>query len=133
MEGRVIRIFDEQRVALNIGSNDGVESGMEFDIYAPGDTITDPDTEEELGIYRLRKARVIAREVFPRFTVASAPTRRQRVDEPSGNINALFRQPRYRNVPGRLPVDEFDLEPVQSGSSVKVGDLVVLVPQEAPD
>lgn len=125
---RVIRIFDRRRVVINIGSDDAVETGTRFDIYSRGTSIRDPETDEVLGEYRLHKATVFASEVYPRFTVAMPPTRRERIPDPNAPVNAfqsMLRPPtRVRTVPGELEVQREEIIPLEGGSSVAVGDIV---------
>jgi hypothetical protein len=135
ISGRIIRIFDNQRVVMNLGAEHGVEEGMEFGIFTPEDLIIDPQTGEELGAYRRRKAIVVAREVFPTFAVASPPPRRERIEDPGETIQGrigigalLGSRARYRTVPGHLQVEAGDLQPLPTGVAVSLGDIV-----EAPD
>jgi hypothetical protein len=123
LQGKVIRIFDTNRLAINLGSKDGVERGLRFDVYSPGDEIIDPDTGEVLGNYHLNKTTVYAREVHERFTVARPPDRRERVQ--ADGFTSLMQQFQYRTVPGDLPVEHHDLQPLTSGSTVRVGDFAV--------
>ena len=44
IQGKVARILNSRELAINIGSNNGVQAGMYFDILDPkGENITDPD------------------------------------------------------------------------------------------
>jgi len=135
MPGHVIRIFDKQRVVIDLGEHDGVVRGTEFDLYSPPTTITGLD-DENLGEYRLLKATVRAVEVHERFTVASPPSRRERIAENTRSGQdpfSLFRPARYRSVPGELAVDRQNVEPLETGSLVAVGDLAVArVPPPEP-
>ena len=135
MSARVIRIFDRRRVAIGLGTADGLQQDERLRIYTPETEILDPKTGESLGTYRRLKATVFAREVFDRFCVAYPPQQREEVALPTaaGDIGRLF-GPRTRTkmVPGELAVEDDALEPLPTGSTIQVGDLVERDPVEAP-
>ena len=66
---KVARIIDEYSIVINIGSNEGISQGDVFEIYAPGAEIVDPDTKESLGALDFVKAKIVARDVFPKMSV----------------------------------------------------------------
>lgn len=50
IEGQVAAILNERELAINRGSNHGVEVDTKFEVLEPeGVAVTDPETEEELG------------------------------------------------------------------------------------
>jgi hypothetical protein len=124
IRGRVIRIFDRRTLVLNIGAADGVQPGMRFAIYTPREDIVDPESQENLGTYRLRKATVVAQTVSQRFTVAAAATVTRRVGGASltGSLSALMGQ--VEEVEVDLPVDSAEIEPLGASRHVLVGDTV---------
>jgi hypothetical protein len=70
IEGLVAGILTERELAINIGSEHGVESGMAFQVMANAATeITDPKTGEVLGSITREKVRVRATRVAPRFSI----------------------------------------------------------------
>jgi hypothetical protein len=119
IEGRVIRIFDEYTVAINVGSQHGVEQGMEFGIFTPVEPIIDPETDAELGRIRNRKAIVEVSTVFELFSICRTPTRYRTV-RPAfpglGGQSEAIRDP--------LPVNRLEIKPYPGGSDVHVGDPV---------
>jgi len=124
---RVIRILDTTTLIVNAGTNDGIEAGTRFGIYTPVEDVVDPETEEVLGRYRRRKAVVVATSVYPRFTVASAPTTRRRVTETSGgllNFGIGGTRNRTEVVQEDLPVAEFEVKPLPTGMDIHIGDHV---------
>lgn len=138
--GRVVRIFDEHRLAIDLGSEDGVQRRMRFGIYTPSDPVVDPETGEELGAYRRRKALVFADEVFERFAVVVPPTIRRRVSTPvereaaRSPLTSMLGgvRPEYTEEPGSLDVDDFSTKPLPTGSQISVGDLVEVDPRDDP-
>jgi hypothetical protein len=136
--GRVIRLFDETRVAVNVGSNDGVEPGAAFGIFTPTDEIVDPETGEVLGGYRRRKAVVTAEEVYPRFTIAAPPQKRIRVQEPTrgtalGSLLGGGSRSRWQLVPGELDIEPGEAQQLPTGMTVRVGDHVETEPEPEPE
>jgi hypothetical protein len=125
-------MFDSRRIAVNLGETDGVQVGDRVEIYTPPSEVVDPDTGATLGSYRRRKAVLIAREVFPSFSVAYPPDRQVPVDDSSqvqgtGVFGGLFAGPRYRTVPGEAPIEPDQVDPLPTGGRIQVGDTVEVV------
>lgn len=122
-QGRVIRIFDDEKIAVNLGSADGVSKGTRISIYAPEVEIEDPETGESLGAYRHLKAAARAADVAERFTVAGPYPKREEVAVPSP-LSLLGRTPtRTKTVPGELPVNDLETAPLPGGNEIRVGDI----------
>lgn len=131
--GRVIRIFDNYRAAINLGLADGMEVGTRVGVYTPTDTVIDPETGEALGTYRRRKALLVTQEVFERFSVAMPPRRRERVVDsaPTSVLHALSgSRSRYRTVRDELPVDSSVVQPLPTGADIEIGDIVLLLDED---
>jgi len=75
IQTKVARVVSPTELILAAGSEEGVEEGMEFVVYSLSDTVTDPDTGEDLGRIQVVKARVIAAHVQERMTVARTKSR----------------------------------------------------------
>jgi hypothetical protein len=110
--GRVIRIIDERTLVLNVGERDGVEGGMRFTIVTPPTEIVDPETKEHLGDYRQRKATVVARSVYERFTITRPDVLGL------GSFARVFGTATEQ----KLPIDRSYIEPMPTGSQIIVGD-----------
>lgn len=135
MSTRVIRIFDHQRLAINLGQEDDVKPKEKLLIYTPETDIVDPDSGDSLGGYRRLKATVYVTEVFEKFCIASPPQAREEVAIPAAqqtSLSALF-APRTRTkvVPGKLNVANTDVEPLPTGNSIRVGDPVERISENA--
>ncbi len=90
LEGKVAKILNSRELALNIGSNDGVEVGMIFEVVDPkGENIEDPDTGEVLGSIDRPKVRVKVTSVLERLSVASTYSFRKVNVGGSGGFSAL--------------------------------------------
>lgn len=69
-EFRVVRILDEFSIVIDGGYNHGIKKGDLFQIYTPGEEITDPDDSKTvLGTLDITKANVIASDVSPTVTI----------------------------------------------------------------
>jgi hypothetical protein len=129
--GQVAGIITERELAINIGSEDGVSTGMKFQVLAQTPTdVADPNTGEVLGSIHREKVRVIATEVHSKFAVCK--TYRTRVIEGKGigvDWSSLFRSGSTptREIPETLKADDSDyLEDLSEEESfVKKGDQVV--------
>jgi hypothetical protein len=122
IEGRIIRIFDNQTIALNVGASHGVKVGMRFGIYTPYEQIIDPETGAVLGQTRRRKAVVEASSVQNLFTIAIAPTRVVRVSSIAASLSALQGETERRQE--TLPIASGETQPYETGSELRVGDRV---------
>jgi len=69
IEGTVADVLNQYEVVVNVGSEHGVQSDMEFIVYSIGDEITDPDTGESLGNVERVKARVYPDHIQENITV----------------------------------------------------------------
>ena len=72
-QGALIRA-DESRVYINAGSEGGVSSGMEFDVYRPGEALIDPATGMNLGSVTEQIGRVRVTTVQDKFSIADVVT-----------------------------------------------------------
>jgi len=53
---KVVKVIDDYKLAINVGSEDGISAGQKFLIYEMSDEeIIDPDTKESLGFLELVK------------------------------------------------------------------------------
>ena len=65
----IVKIIDEYRVVVNAGSNYSVREDDIFEVYQPGQEITDPETGESLGMLDYVKAKLRVVDVFPKMCV----------------------------------------------------------------
>jgi hypothetical protein len=134
--GQVVRIFDEEKIAINLGSDQGVTRGKNVAIYAPTVEIEDPETQEQLGVYRHRKdvAKVVA--VSSRFSIIGPHSRKEETVAPGGiSALGLWKTPTVtKTVPGHLPINETEAKPIPTGDEIRVGDTVEIeVDDPAPE
>ena len=134
IEGRVATVLNEREVAINVGSKDGVQTGMRFAILSEYPIrITDPGSDELLGEIDRPKVRVKVSEVNEKFSVARTyETYEVNVGGAGLDITgiAIFgRPPKWVTKVKTLRVDESDLpgELTAEESIVKVNDRVVQI------
>ena len=72
IEGKVALIIDEHNLVVNKGRSDGVGNGMAFVVVAQVDSVTDPDTDEDLGQWEGIKARLVAIHVQERLSILAS-------------------------------------------------------------
>lgn len=127
IEGKVAKILDKKTIVANIGEKDGVESGMKFRIYEPGERIRDPDTKEVIGrAPDITKGTVVARDVKENMTVME--TERTVVEKDPLNFNfarALKRRPQI--IQSELNTEE---EVPEDRSKIREGDHVQFTEEE---
>ena len=71
IHGRVARVLSERELVLNVGSDDGVITGMEFKVLDPrGENIRDPQTHEVIGSVDIVKTLVRVTAVQSKLAVA---------------------------------------------------------------
>ncbi len=68
-QGKLIKASPSQ-VYINAGSEGGVSSGMEFDVYRSGEALLDPDTGLNLGAETEKIGRVRVGDVKEKFSIA---------------------------------------------------------------
>lgn len=68
--GKVAEILNRYTLAINRGSEDGVEVGMIFAVMGLGGEIIDPETKKPLGPRPIEKLRVKVTDVYEKFCVA---------------------------------------------------------------
>ena len=130
--GKIARILNSREVALNIGKEQGVQSGMLFEILSPNQSeIRDPDTGAMLGSVALPKVKVMITRVQDKVSVAST-YRTKRVDVRRFSTSAdVFKSPkwekRYETLKAGGAFESATERLDESDSYVAVGDPVVQV------
>ena len=138
IRGKVAKVLNSRELAINIGTNNGVEVGMFFDVLdAKGESILDPDTGEVLGSLNRPKVRVKIIKAFERLSLAST-YRTYKVNvggvgpDMTGSFSAMLLPPRFVRKYETLNTTEKTWEDLDEKESyVKSGDPVVQVVPEA--
>ena len=133
IRGKVAQILNTREVALNIGTNDGVELGMLFDILIPNAyNISDPDTGAVLGYLDRPKTRV--KVIQAKDNLSLATTYRVKKVNVGGQgflLSSMFEAPRWVTQHETLKTNESlensAYELADADSYVSIGDPVVQV------
>lgn len=136
IRGKVAQIINSREVALNLGSEHGVELNMLFDILTPkGYDIKDPDTGEVLGSVERPKTRV-KKVVHVRERLSVASTYRKRrvnvggsgIDIAALSRSGLFEPPKWETRYETLKTTETTWDELtEEGSYISTGDPVMQV------
>ena len=128
------RILNSRELAINVGSADGVDVGMYFDVLDPkGEDVKDPDAGEVLGSLDRPKVRVKVTKVQERLSVASTyKTYEVNVGGSGGGLSFglsnLLLPPQYVTRQETLKTSEKTWEDLDEKESyVKTGDPVVQI------
>lgn len=139
IRAKVARILNSREIVITAGSQQGVVTGMLFDVMDPkGEDITDPDSGEVLGSLERPKVRVQVTQTQDRISVA-ATFKKQKVNvggaatlfSDIGEISRAFMPPKYVVTYETLKTTEKTWEDLDEKESfVKSGDPVVQVIEE---
>lgn len=134
IRGKVARLLNSRELAMNIGSADGVELGMYFDVLDPkGEDIKDPDSGEVLGCLERPKVRVKVVKLQEHLSVASTyKTYQINVGGQGGVLGVSFANlllpPKFITKQETLKTSEKTWEDLDEEESyVKTGDPVLQV------
>lgn len=119
IRGSVAEILDKTTLVANIGAEDGVKEGMEFEIFEDGPMITDPETGEELGRPETVKTMVVADDVKEAMTLMSTLSYTTTTNNVGGLIGRLYNTPKMKQH--KLDTDEAMWE---DRKKVRVGDSI---------
>lgn len=86
---KVAAIITESQVALNAGSNEGVQVGDEVTLYKVVQ-VADPETKEPLGTVAVPKLELRVEHVQEKLSVASVTEEYDADDVPSGPMNKIL-------------------------------------------
>lgn len=128
INGKVATILNSREVALNVGKEQGVVSGMIFEILSSdGHEIIDPDTGDRLGSFTLPKTRVRVNRVDSKFSIA-ATYRSKRVDIGNARMfNAPVWETRYETLKAKGSFETSYEDLREQDSYVSIGDPVIQV------
>lgn len=131
IRGKVARILNSRELALNIGSEHGVELDMRFDVLdAALEDIRDPDTGAAIGSVYRPKVRVKIVQIHEKISVAST-YKSKSVNIGGTSIAAwanLFTAPKRVREYETLKTNESTWENLEEKDSyVATGDRVVQV------
>lgn len=117
---RVIKIINEYKIVVNAGLTDHIQEGQHIEIFAPGQEIVDPITGENLGTLDYVKAKLYAKDVFPKMCVCM-----NQETETFSILEPHFQSERVCPLPVDVKEITGGFEDVNK--KIKVGDLVRFV------
>lgn len=121
---KVAAVIDDLRFVINRGSDNGIEAGQLFLVFRLGDSISDPDTDEDLGTLEIVLGR--ARVIHIQENISTLESSEEEIVP--GDIRRI-RRSRYTGllVLGAAPTEEEIEEGRQKRKrrlGVSIGDLV---------
>jgi len=121
LKGKILKILDQYRVVINLGSEHGVKEGMEFIIYEEGEMIKDPETGEDLENLEIVKGTVRVTTIQQKISIAESFEIVKKIYSPMKVIVDMYREERV--IKERKALTEEEIEAPET-PPVKVGDLV---------
>lgn len=120
---KVIKIIDEYKIIINGGTNDHLSKGDELEVYIPGETVFDPETDEDMGTLDPIKAYVEIRNVYPKMAVC-VNVNKQPVTDALALISGTAAK-MLATAPKKLSVHPEDISGgLDYDFRIRVGDLV---------
>lgn len=120
IKGKVIRIISPQAIIVDIGTEEGIATGMKLVIYEEGQTIYGLDGED-LGKVEYVKATVRVVHAQEKFSIAEN-VETAKIASISGSIASSLTYKEDLTVPAKQiePLTEFD-------KTIKKGDFVMTI------
>jgi hypothetical protein len=125
--GKVLKLFDETSVLVNLGKTDGLKRGDKLVIVEEGEEITDLESGESLGHLELVKAELTAVDVQERMSVLKTEPGK---DSAEGMpLSSRMVRDSVGGSAGwaKMTVTSGELSGIPSTSPVKKGDIVRVV------
>lgn len=114
---KIAAIADDGEVILNEGSG-RVAEGDQFEVFAVGEALKDPDTGVEIGKQETLQATINVTRVLPKAAYASVVSSSETKIAPG----AICRKPRKTSAPGTGPANTPDSTAPAKDQGVKVGN-----------
>ena len=129
IEGKVAKILDESNLIISVGSSQGVQQGLPFIVFAPGDEVVDPDSGESLGTWEAVKGEIVANHVQERISICAAapPTKKEDESDPTTRtLSAAMIADHMRagGAQSKLNVNKGQIEGMPKVEPISVGDPV---------
>ena len=122
IEGKVAKILNSREIVINKGLEDGVKTGMKFNVQEQETTIIDPDSKADLGQLMRPKISVEVMHVDSKFSVARTFDTYQTLNPDAIYLSSAFS--RYITRVKKIRTQS-DFEYREDSASVSVGDTVV--------
>lgn len=117
---KVIKIIDEYNIVINAGSLDGIKEDDLLEIYVKGDSVIDPETQEDLGTLDLIKATLLVKKAYDKMSVCgNQSSSKKSLLNP---LNDLMYQHTYDKL--NINFNEIDIGFPDADTTIHIGDLV---------
>lgn len=125
---KIVKIISTKQIVVNAGSKDGIKEGQQLEIIDKiGDEpVVDPESGENLGYLNISKGKVIVSRVFPKMSIAEAPSETYSVFD---QLTGTFKMP-STTIQSDLNVDPKEITgglPSPSKDPIRVGDTVIKI------
>ncbi len=123
-DGKVIQVLNPHEVVINLGAEHGIKEGAQFLVFAVGDELRDPDTQESLGALEIVRGRGRATHVQARLTTVRSDRTRSYFTEAvprSGSLSAILGSTYGERIVERHD-EPLPFEAVQFGDRVRTLD-----------
>jgi hypothetical protein len=121
--GKVIRIFNETTLLVNVGRRDGLTIGDRVVVLEKGEEVKDPDSGESMGELELVKAELRATDVQERMSIVKSLVKRDISNLPLSS-RMIEDSIRIRYSEEKMSVASGEISGMPSLSPVKIGDPV---------
>ena len=120
--GKVLKIFDETSLLIDLGRNDGINRGDRFVIVEKGGEMTDPESGNSLGELEYVKIELVAVDIQERMSILMTE-----LEESPLNARIMQASVKDEKRPGRrirMAVAPGEMEGRPTPSPVRKGDRV---------
>ncbi|MBN1163085.1 MAG: hypothetical protein JXB45_00765 [Candidatus Krumholzibacteriota bacterium] len=125
--GKVLKIFDEMTLLVNIGSREGLHRGSLIAIVEKGEEIKDNDTGESMGELELIKKELVVRDAQERMSLCRVERESPGADNLPLSARMVRDSVKADDSQYRLNVRAGEISGLPSTSPVKTGDLVRVI------
>ena len=122
--GKVLKIFDETSLLVNIGYKDGLKRGSRLVVVETGEEIKDPESGESLGRLEYTKAELVAIDVQERVSILKTPVKEQDTENVPLSTRMIRDSMRDTDTRVKMSVSHEVLSGIPSLSPVGIGDKV---------
>lgn len=134
VEGKVVKIIDTHKIAINIGSEAGVEEGDTFRVGKGLVEIIDPENSENLGHFINTIEKLEATDVYPKFSILKKIVRKRQGGSLSDTFSGISALTMSDSLYGKtkvyekdIKVDKSEIEPTKEDDSnvISISDVAV--------
>jgi len=125
--GKVLKIFDETSLLVDIGYKDGLQRGSRLVVVETGEEIKDPDSGESLGRLEYSKAELVAVDVQEKISILKTHAKEQDKENVPLSTRMIWDSMRDSDTRVKMKVSHDVLSGIPSVSPVGIGDKVRVI------